>query len=114
MNLYSITRPRSKRPGPPRRGRVRDPKYLACEIWTRICILRPFRFLTFEHSEAAHVGQRGIAQKCSDLETIPLCAEHHTAGKDSHHVLGKRFWAHHGIDRAELLAKLQRMYREVA
>jgi len=50
-------------------------------------------------TEAAHVGLRGLRQKCSDRETLPLCAEHHRTGPDSHHVLGKRFWEHHGIDR---------------
>ena len=98
MNLYTLTRPRLKRPGPPRRGRVRDRKYLA---WIRrfacaVCLLnRP--------TEAAHVGRRGLSQKCSDRETIPLCAEHHRNGKDSYHKLGKRFWEHHGLDRDALI-----------
>lgn len=29
---------------------------------------------------------------------------------DAHHVLGKRFWAHHGLDRDALVAELQRRY----
>lgn len=61
-------------------------------------------------TEVAHVGDRGLMQKCSDRETIPLCAEHHRTGKDAHHVLGKRFWAHHGLDRDAMVAELQRRY----
>lgn len=61
-------------------------------------------------TEAAHVGQRGIGQKCSDRETIPLCREHHQDGKDSVHKLGKRFWEQHGIDRYGLIRELQARY----
>ncbi len=57
--------------------------------------------------EAAHVGKRGLSQKCSDAETAPLCGEHHRTGKDSAHRLGKRFWEHWGIDKKNLLAELQ-------
>jgi hypothetical protein len=116
MNLYALTRPRARRPGPPRRGRVRDREYLA---WIRqfscvVCIppssnwWMPFCGSTV--SEAAHVGQRGLGQKCSDRETIPLCAEHHRNGRDSVHVLGKRFWPHHGLDRYRLIAELNQRY----
>jgi len=63
-------------------------------------------------TEAAHVGDRGLGQKCSDRETIPLCAEHHTQGRDSYHKLGKKFWEHHGLDRFELIARLNAMYTE--
>ena len=61
-------------------------------------------------SEAAHVGQRGLAQKCRDDETIPLCPEHHRTGKDAHHVLGKGFWKHHGLDRELALKLLNEAY----
>ena len=61
-------------------------------------------------SEAAHVGDRGLGQKCSDRETIPLCAEHHRTGPAAHHKLGKRFWAHHRLDKAALIAELNRRY----
>ncbi len=61
-------------------------------------------------TEAAHIGDRGMSQKCSDAETIPLCGEHHRTGKDSHHRLGKKFWAHWGIDKKKLLAELQEAY----
>lgn len=77
----------------PRRGRVIDREYMD---WIRSlpCLLCSIKVLTrwaaFQihlgdcyrvpqqtRTEAAHVGQRGIGQKCSDRETIPLCREHH-------------------------------------
>lgn len=60
--------------------------------------------------EVAHVGERGLSQKCSDDQAIPLCGEHHRTGKDSHHVLGKKFWSHWGIDRDKLLTELRARY----
>src|SRR5690348_9289800 len=94
--LGRMIRPRKK----PRRGRVRDPKYLE---WIRgfcciVCWLAGTgeweAFCAEPHdvygkavdqtspTEAAHVGERGLGQKCSDRETIPLCAAHHRMGKD--------------------------------
>jgi len=63
--------------------------------------------------EAAHVGEHGLGQKCSDRETVPLCATHHRTGKDSHHVLGKKFWAHHGLNRDAIVKDLNRLYDEI-
>jgi hypothetical protein len=60
--------------------------------------------------EAAHVGLRGMSQKCPDREAIPLCAKHHRTGKDSHHVLGKKFWEYHDLDRETLVRALQVYY----
>ncbi len=54
-------------------------------------------------TEAAHVGLRGMRQKSGDRETIPLCADHHRLGWDSHHVLGKNFWKHHGLLREQVV-----------
>lgn len=66
-------------------------------------------------TEVAHVGLRGLGQKCSDLETLPLCTEHHRTGEKAHHVLGKNFWAEHGLDRDQLIASFQEKYKmEVA
>lgn len=61
-------------------------------------------------SEAAHVGLRGLGSKCSDREAIPLCAEHHRIGPDSHHALGRYFWAHYGLDRDAIIKELNRLY----
>lgn len=66
-------------------------------------------------TECAHVGSRGLRQKCSDRETIPLCGfEHHREGKESAHKLGKLFWEHHGIDRDVLIAALNEAYEAVS
>lgn len=64
-------------------------------------------------TECAHVGRRGIGQKCPDCESLPLCAiEHHRVGPESHHRLGKRFWAFHGLDRVALIKQMQSLWLE--
>jgi len=102
-----------KRKGPPRRGRVLNPHYLD---WIRgircvVCWLGGIISVTgFRQVEAAHVGKRGLGQKCSDEETIPLCPWHHREGWSSHHVLGKAFWGAHSLNRERLIASLQARY----
>lgn len=51
--------------------------------------------------EAAHTsGSRGMGQKRSDLETVPLCRTHH----DAQHAMGwPKFIAKYGLDIRELL-----------
>lgn len=102
--------PNRKRSGPPRRGRVHDPEYLA---WIREqpCVVT---FCKIPRSEAAHVGEiRGLGQKCSDHETIPLCVWHHgPEGPQSHHRLGKGFWPFWGLDRDALIAEYRERYLE--
>lgn len=62
-------------------------------------------------TEVAHVGDRGRGQKCPDSQAIPLCGiEHHREGPKSHHVLGKGFWAHHGLDREAVIRQLNEAY----
>ncbi len=62
--------------------------------------------------ESAHSGQRGLGQKADDRFALPLCRYHHRTGKYSHHVLGKRFWGFHGLDRAGLIKQLQELYAQ--
>jgi hypothetical protein len=63
-------------------------------------------------TECAHVGAKGLSQKCPDCESLPLCAlEHHRVGPEAHHVLGKRFWGFHGLDRMGLIRELQDLFR---
>lgn len=62
-------------------------------------------------TEAAHVGERGLSQKCPDRETLPLCRWHHTEGPESHHRLGKRFWTVWGLDRDALIAELNGRFK---
>ena len=73
-----------------------DPEYRAW-IRTQQCLACYANQLTQTcPTECAHVGQRGLGQKCSDRETIPLCSVvHHRLGKTSHHVLGKNFFKYH-------------------
>lgn len=62
-------------------------------------------------TECAHVGKRGLGQKCPDRETIPLCGgAHHREGPESHHKMQKRFEAHWGIDFASLITQLNARY----
>lgn len=64
--------------------------------------------------EAAHVGDRGNGQTCSDREACPLCKVHHDRGsKIGHHVLGKTFWTTYGIPKAELIEALNALYDEL-
>ncbi len=62
-------------------------------------------------TEVAHIGERGLGQKCSDRQTMPLCNEHHQSGKDAHHgPIGRGFWAHHGLDRDAVIRQLNEAY----
>jgi len=94
----------------------RDAKYLSW-IRTQRCAI-PFctsNRWPDEYSsqiEAAHVGQRGLSQKCSDLETVPLCMFHHRTGPHAHHVLGKKFWTLHGLDKDAIIKELQGKYEK--
>lgn len=87
---------------------------LPCIVCVRgvIEMLQIAPFTWIARSEAAHVGDRGLGQKSSDRETIPLCMQHHRTGKDAAHVIGKRFWIHHGLDRVKLIAEFNREYEE--
>jgi hypothetical protein len=55
--------------------------------------------------EAHHAGKRGYGEKASDYTAIPLCAEHHRAGREAIHVLGvSAFERAHGVSVAGLIA----------
>lgn len=92
----------------PRRGRILDPKFLKF-VRTQPCSV-PGCKSEFKVIEASHVGIRGLGQKCSDRESLPLCAAHHTWGVLSHHRLGKSFWRVHRLNRAALIVELNRLY----
>jgi hypothetical protein len=103
--------PIKKRRTKPRRGPLRDKNYLAfirqqeCVIGYSAALLRTD---CRGRIEAAHVGLRGLSQKSSDHQTIPLCAGHHRIHTDSQHNLGKNFWEVHGLNRDRLM----RIFRE--
>ena len=94
----------------PRRYVV-PPEILAYWDWIRtqpcaVCARHGFQQRSPSH--AAHVGLRGLGQKCSGWDVLPLCQKHHSRGfPQSHHTLGKRFWKVHGIERYRMI----RMYR---
>lgn len=98
---------RKVRVGPHRRGLVVDEAYLRfirklpCLVCGRL-----------KYVEAAHVGMRGLGQKCSDRECLPLCSWHHIHGPESHHVLGRKFFEFHKLDRLKLIADLNEMYEQ--
>jgi hypothetical protein len=64
--------------------------------------------------EAHHAGDHGMSQLAPDRTAIPLCGGvgHHNFGKYSVHVMGRRFYAFHRIDRDALIADLNRRYDE--
>ncbi len=120
---------RKKRKGPPRRGRMLDPDYLAwigtlpcvvcysadhhyTDCWLVVAAKHPQDCWMRQESrtEAAHVGPHGMSQKTDDENACPLCKQHHTEGKESLHKLGPAFWAHHGIDWPALKAALRARY----
>lgn len=77
------------------------------KAWVRslpCAVCRSWNIKQSTPTECAHVGLRGMSQKCSDRETLPLCVRHHEHGyKTSHHTLGKNFWNYHGINREALI-----------
>jgi hypothetical protein len=109
MSARFLPIPRQRRE--PRANRHDDPARLD---WLRslpchICAM--LRRRQFGRTEAAHVGQRGLGQKCSDLEAIPLCACHHRTGEFAHHRMGKRFWLFWNLERGEVIRYYQERYR---
>jgi len=58
--------------------------------------------------DPCHVGPiRGMRQKCSDYEAVPMCRTHH----DEQHRLQKTFWAKYGLDRDAIIASLNARYK---
>lgn len=98
---------RKVRIGPPRKGLVLDPQYLAF-IRKQPCICCGTR----KYVEAAHVGVRGLGARCSDREVLPLCSAHHVQGPEAQHVLGKSFWNHWGLDRSALISTFNEQYEQ--
>ncbi len=101
-----------RRPGKARRGSVKDEAYLEWLRGRRCVVCIAWGLSQSTPTEAAHVGARGLGQKCDDREALPMCESHHRTGKLAHHVLGKWFWVNHGIDRDEALAAMHALYGE--
>lgn len=96
-------KPRKKQPGD-------DPKYLAwirtlpCELFP--CLADPCKGVT----EAHHASDHGFAQRAPDKTAIPLCSRHHRESTIAVHIMGKRFWAFHNLDRDEIIKELNERY----
>lgn len=94
----------------------RDSDYLNW-LRTQSCAISecesPTRFRFEDVVEAAHVGAiRGLGQKCSDREAIPLCAYHHRIGAVSQHSLQKEFWLYWQMDREETIEMYNQLYEQ--
>lgn len=73
-------------------------------------------------TEAAHVGDRGMSQRCPDRQAIPLCGHtthmdgpasgHHREGPASAHKLQTKFWSYWDLDRDVLIETLNATYDE--
>lgn len=97
-----------KPPQPERKGPPRDWKYRA---WIRslpCCCCG-----TTHYVECAHVGtDGGMRQKCSDYDTVPLCAVCHRVGPKAYHWIGKdAFEKLHRLEFARLVKRLNRAWR---
>ena len=108
-----IRTPMKRRPA---KRKNADPEYVAwihtlpCELLSETaCFLWADNEAT-RSIEAHHAGDHGLGQRAPDRTCIPLCAWHHRLGPESAHVLGKRFWEHHGIDRDTLVRELNERY----
>lgn len=126
MSIYSktsIPRSRIKRHAPKRRPGDDQPLYrnwikaLPCAVpgCVRNNLEEARGFggrvdIRWSEVEAHHAGDHGYAQRPPDRTCIPLCVRHHREGPESAHVLGKKFWQHHGLDRDALIAELNARY----
>lgn len=106
--------PIKRKPTKPRKDA--NPAYLAwlrerlCAVWLHSMSGKPIHCSGI--IEAAHVGQRGLGQKCGDGYAIPLCTHHHRTGRYAQHVIGKRFWVYWGIGREDVIEALHKLYKE--
>jgi hypothetical protein len=119
-------KPLPKKRSKPPRGPFRDPEFIAwVRLWPCIACLRhaypglfwnEFKALLGSlardvaereavwvelagcgRTEAAHVGARGLDQKCDDRDVLPLGSKHHRTGPEAHHVIGRAFWSRHAL-----------------
>lgn len=87
---------------------VRDPQYL--KFLRKLPCIVCFSSRTVE---SAHFGDRGMGQRSSDYDALPLCVKCHRMGPKSYHVLGgRRFIEVHGLNVKAHQERLQKFYRE--
>lgn len=125
--LKRSTTPIPKKRKTLRRGPIRDAMYkdwirtlpcCACfaEIYrlgvlgVEVALVEAFPF----RSECAHTGSRGMSQKASDHDCVPLCGDHHRKLPGSYHASAKTFFERHNLPRLELICALRTVYRKAA
>ncbi len=111
--LKRSTKPIKKKRTKPRRGVLKDPAYLDFIRQQKCCVCLKWGNnipMQWTPTEAAHVGERGLSQKCSDRKTLPLCERHHRTGPLAAHQLGKKFWEYHSLDRVKLIELYNAQY----
>lgn len=89
----------------------KDPQYLSW-LHQQQCLITGIGFPCSGPIEAHHAGVRGLSQKAPDETAVPLCSGHHRTGRDSVHVLGRRFWDCHELDMMAEIQKLHKRYWE--
>jgi hypothetical protein len=63
-------------------------------------------------TEVAHVGIRGLSQKCEDTEVMPLGLKHHQRGPEAHHVHAKGWFERVvGEEPERVFVTLQTLYK---
>lgn len=82
---------------------ARSKKYMAW-IRTLKCLIRGCQASVVPH----HAGIGGVALKCSDYFTIPLCDGHHK----EHDQGSKTFYDKYSIDKWKTIAELEAEYIE--
>lgn len=85
---------------------ARSRKYLDWIRLQRCAVSGAFR------PEAAHTGDRGLGQKASDFNAIPLSAEWHRTGKTAHHAGARLFEQRTGLCLGELILSLNAEYAD--
>lgn len=59
--------------------------------------------------DPCHVGVRGLRQKSSDMDALPMCRLHH----EMQHRYGHSFWTHWELRKDELIAAFNLAFREL-
>lgn len=86
------------------------PRDEAYKEWLRGCVCAVFD-CTYSPSEPSHVGRtgKGMAQKGSDLEAVPMCFRHHA----EYHRRGQAWFAReYRVNYERLIAKYRARYAE--
>lgn len=96
---------------------AKDPEYLRfihcfrCIACNRGALIYVLPWAPPSGVQAHHAGTRGLSQKASDRSALPLCLRHHDRGSaDSVHTRGKRFWEENGLDKDDLIRRLNELY----